>query len=204
VASPPKEVSAVDLWSMISEAPRPYEIVDYPRKQADGSAIKIAMLVLTVEEQLACSREAGKLARTLIKEKDVTPDSPDYVEIYRSQAAIEALFRACRKPHALNERTFPSAEDLRRNLTGDELDVLFRSYLQVKSMKGPIITEMSEEECDAWIERLQEAGSQLPLGLFSWDGLADLVMRLVSRQRKFSTDTSSAGGQQSAGAPETE
>ena len=195
MTAPPKDIDPSDLWAQLATAPRPHEIVDYPRFREDGAPIgQVGIVVLTFEEQLACSRDAGKFTRSFLKEKDLAPEAPDYVEIYRSQAALEVLIRCCRKPNNIDHRMFPSLEELRRKATGDEIDVLLRQYLQVKAKYGPIISQMEEDQVDVWVERLAKAGSSLPLGLFSWDALAELTLRLAFRQHRFSTDTSSAGG----------
>lgn len=204
MTSLPAGISAGELWAALSEVPRPFEVVEFPRAKANGDPVgHVAIVVLTAEEQFACSANAGRFTRSLIKDKETSPDAPDYRDIYSNQAALEVLVRACRDPKDIAKRVFPSPEELRKKLTGDELAVLFRHYLQVKSVKGPIVSSMSDDDVDAWIARLGEAGSVLPLGLLSSDVLEELTLRLASRLHKSSTVTTSAGEPPSSGAIES-
>jgi len=100
-------------------------------------------------------------------------------------------------------QAFPSADKMRVAFTSDEIAVLLQSYMMVQRELGPIVSRMSPEEMDAWIEKLQEGGAAFPLVLLSSEAKNDLVMHLVSRLSDSSTDTSSPGSQPSDGSTET-
>lgn len=198
----PKHTDPAALWAALSATPRPFDVVDLPRKDASGQPVgQVALVVLKVEEQMACAAQAGKFARKMLREKDgdLSPSHPDFQDLYNNQAALEVLWRACRMPGNLELRAFPNPEQIRSQFTDDEIAVLFRAYLQVKAERGPIVSEIEERDVDAWVERLREAGSKIPLGLLSWDGLSDLTWRLASRLSTSSTGTGSAGVPQSNG-----
>lgn len=193
MSKPSTDLSPAELWAAISQVPRPFEIVDFPRYDASGKPLaQVAMFVLTLEEQIAAAAEAGKLTRSLIRDKEVTPNAPDYQDIYSQEAALQVLVRACKSPGA-HEPMFPTAAEVRRKLSADEIAVLFASYLHVKTMRGPIVSQMSDDDASAWAMRLKEAGNTLPLGLLSSDAHEALTLRLACLLAESSTDTTSAG-----------
>lgn len=191
-------LSPVDLWTKITELPRPSKIVDYPRTDKNGKPIgQLAIVVLTQEEQMACSARAEELTRRLLKEKQITAKTDEarrgYEDIYNNACAVEILFRACKKADDIAASLFPTPDAIRAKLSADEIGVLMNMYFTVQSELGPIVAYMSDEEQDALIRRLVEGGSAFPLDLLSPEALRALTFSLASRLYASWTVTSSPG-----------
>jgi hypothetical protein len=194
---PPLDIPASELFAKLAAAKRPYEVVDFPRTDpATGEPIgKLALMPLSEEETIFAKAEATKYAKSLIKDKfDATEYIVGYEHVYIDACSCEILLRACRDlrdPHTI--RVFPTATEVRKKLTSDEMAVLINMYAIVQNKLGPIVSWMSEGECDAWIKRLQEGGSELPLGLLSSEAVKALLMHSVRRLQK-STGASTLPG----------
>ncbi len=83
--------------------------------------------------------------------------------------------RACRTLKNPLVPFFPTAAKLRTSLSLDELLVLYNDYFIVRRTKGPIVADMSDEEMNAWLRRLENGGSKLGLSFLSVGMLIDLV-----------------------------
>ena len=187
-----------DLWAKITALPRPHRIVDFPRKTEDGEAIcQVAIWVLSQEEQMAAASASEVLTRKLLG-KDV-PRHEDaregYHDVYQNAASIEVLFRACRHPEDLKRPFFPSPAQMRSALSIDEIGVLMNHYFSVQAEVGPIISRMTPEEVDAFVDALIRSGDRFPLDSLSPGQLRALVVSMAARMRSSSTDTSSPGSQ---------
>lgn len=191
---PPDNVEARELWLKLNEAPAPSEIVDFPRRGSDGKPIsRIRIQVLS----MASHDEARMLAHQRLAKQGVKPDDTNtsvlLQEVLGDAVAREILAMSCVtvKPiHGDDEdtvkptygRLFVDAESLRQMLTPDEVTVLFNSYLLVQEKYGPIETTVaSEAEINAWVTRLAEGGSQVPLAATSSVSLAGLCLSLALR-----------------------
>lgn len=184
MSEPSRNISVSDVWLALNELPRPSRLVDFPRNDpATGESIgKIAMWVLTHEEQMICISAADKLAKEMLRDKQAKDDDNlGYKDLYNNAASVEVLFRACRNPSDLKLSAFPSPTELRKKLTVDEIGVLMRNYMQLQYELGPIIAHMSEPDLDAWVRRLGEGGSAFPLDLLSSEARNDLVMHMALR-----------------------
>lgn len=185
----------VDLWVQITQLPRPSRTVPFPRKDpATGASFgEVAIWVLTQEEMMLCASSAEKTARLFLKEHGKEQNSRGYEDVYNNASAQELLFRACRQVAELNKPFFPTPEAIRRTLSLDEVGVLMDHYFTVQHELGPIIASMSSTEMDAWIKRLGEGGSKVPLDLLTREQLKDLTFSLACRLYKSPTDTTSPG-----------
>jgi hypothetical protein len=183
--------------------PRPHELVDFPRKGPDGQPIcRVAIQVLSQEEHMAASAETDRYTKRLLKELPKDNEARrGYDDIYNNQAAIEILFRACRKPDDVAKPFFPTPMEIAKHLSADEIGVMMNLYFMVRKKIGPIVSEMSEAEAKAWIRRIKEAGADFPLGLLSSVALIDLVCILASQITISATGTSWLGLQPSSGSP---
>lgn len=188
-----------DLWQKITALPRPWKAVDYPRNGADGQPIgQIAVVILLQEEQSLAAASANDAARKLIKELPKAGESQTgFEDVYRNFAAAEVLWRACldkaQMENGIERKVFPSPAELRRKLNVDEIGILFSNYLTVQEELGPIISNLNAEEVKAWITRLKESGSKLPLDSLSSEGLKSLVLILVGLLPSSPTDSTSPG-----------
>lgn len=196
-------MSDLDIWAQIVAMPRPHRVVDFPRNKDDGTPVaRVAVVVLTQEEQILCSVETERFTRKALKEVPKSDEARrGYDDTYNNQGVCELLFRACKKPDELSKPFFPSATAIREHLSPDEVAVLFRSYALVQDEVGPIIARLSDEECEAWVRRLQEAGSHAPLAFLSSGALTALAFSMASRMPRSATPNTSPGSPPDDGSP---
>lgn len=202
---PPNGVPADELWARITSVPRPSRLVDIPRNDVNGNPVgQVLMQVLSQAEQNMCAANAEEFAKKRMKlAYSREEQNIGYEDVYRNEAATQVICMAARSKEDPRVQAFPSADKMRVAFTSDEIAVLLQSYMMVQRELGPIVSRMSPEEMDAWIEKLQEGGAAFPLVLLSSEAKNDLVMHLVSRLSDSSTDTSSPGSQPSDGSTET-
>jgi hypothetical protein len=188
-------ISSTDLWTRLLEMPRAHKIVDFPRKFPDGTPMgQIAMMVLTQDEQMSASAETDAYTRKILKTLPKDGEAKrGYDDIYNNRCAIELLYRCCKKAEDPKSPFFPAPDLIQSKLTPDEVGVLVNTYMQVQVEVGPIMSQMSDEDVDAWIRRLRDGGSRVPLASLSLAALIDLAFTLACRNGSSPTDTSSAG-----------
>ncbi len=190
---------AGDIWAEITAVPRPSREVDFPRAFPDGKTRRIAIRVLTQEEQMVCAAAAEDFARkTILRDKGASVPKGDearqgYDDIYKNAAAIEVLFRACRRIDDPKMPAFPSPSQMRTEFSTDEVGVLFDHYLTTQAELGPIVARMSKEEVDAFVDRLMASGDRFPLDLLSPAVLKLLLTSMASRLHSLLTASSSDG-----------
>jgi hypothetical protein len=191
MAGPPKDVPAGELWRKLLERPRPSVTVDFPGKGTDGQPLGQVMLwVLTESELHGCRANADKTAKALLGGETRVGDL-GYEEIYRNEMLVELVSIACRQPDDSRLPSFPSARYARQQMTSDEIAVLAEAYAEHRRKCGPILSEMTEAEMSAWIERLKEGASKAaPLEYLSPEALKDLCRKMGSM---LSTATGSSG-----------
>lgn len=207
MSGPPKDIADFDLFTRLSTAERPYELVDFPRLDpTTGEPVgKVAIVVLKEQEILQAQAAATKFAHENLQLR-YAQNEPDagYCEVLNNALASEILQRAVRKaipdPDApgswiakTNLPVFVKAGDMRANLTHDEISCLYNSYAIVQRNLGPIASSLSKDECDAWLDKLEKGGSKHGLAFFSLGALIDLVQRSVERIAISRTEQSSAG-----------
>lgn len=206
---PSSNADPADLWLRIAEMPRPSEVVDFPRNGADGAPVaQLRVWVLTQEEQIIAAASAEKQTRDILKRasQDV-PKSDEaregYEAVYGNCAACEVLFRACRNLEDPKRNFFPSVVKMRETLTVDELGVLMNVYNEVQSKLGPIVSSLSGEEYEAWVELLAKGAAAFPLGRLSSRARTELIMRMASDLWSSWTSTSSNGSPPTDGQTES-
>lgn len=179
--------------------------MDFPGQDAAGNPLgKIAMRPLTQGEVILAKAEATKRARKIITEKfEPTERIEGYAQVFEDECACQILFLACRRPTNPDLPSFPRADDVRKSLTSDEIAVLINSYAIVQMKLGPLPESMGKVEFDAWVQRLRDGGSQLPLALLSSAQKNELIMYLVSLLPNSAEDNSSAGSPQEPHTPTT-
>jgi hypothetical protein len=188
-------MNPAELWARIVSAPRPSDVVDFPRKGPDGEPLcKVAIMLLSQDEQILASAETERFTKKAIKELPKS-DEParGYHDVYNNRGAVEVLYRAVRVPGELTKPFFPSPDEIQRALTPDEVGTLFRAYLIVQAELGPVISRMDKDETDAWVRKLREAGSRSPLASLSWEALSELVFSLASQTESSATSSTSLG-----------
>ena len=202
---PPKDVAPSELWTALTNIPRPWKVVDFPRVDPiTGDPIgQVAIWVLTQEEQIAASAEADQVAKRICKDAQKNGEANlGYEIVYGNEATVQVLYRACRDVKDLSRPAFPSASLLRKQLSVDEISVLAIHYMQVQGTIGPIIASMTAEEEKLWIGRLAEAGDVFPTGLLSSREQERLLLSMASQLVSFWTGTSSPGSAPASGGTE--
>src|SRR3990167_663552 len=194
----PEPLRASTLWLELTKVPRPRRTIPFPRiNQETGESIaaQLIMQPLTQEEQMAANVEPDKWTKGILKDPQKKEEANlGYQHTYTNEIAIQVLFRACRDVDDPTHPAFPSPALLRRELTTDEIGVLFSNYCTVQSELGPIRADMSEEEIEALIVRLVEGASAFPFDSLSSDLQRALVLTLVSRLVSSWMGTFSLGG----------
>jgi hypothetical protein len=184
---PPDNIEPADLWAQICKKERAYKVIDSPLTLADGSKVPIAMQVLTQQECAVATIEAENFTKKALKNKDNSLSKDEmnngYDTIYENRAMIEILFEACRTavPEVnLGKKFFSTKESMARNLTTDQLAVLFREYVIVQQELGPIVSQMEQYELEAWIEKLVNGGSCYPLASLTSVAVNQLTMYMAN------------------------
>lgn len=195
---PSPALSPADTWTQLTALPRPHRVVDFPRKGPDGATVgQIAIVTLTQGESMSATNSTERVVKKLMKEEGgAVPGSNEksegYTTLFENRAAIEVLFRACKKPDDLDKPFFPTIEAIAKHLTVDEIGVLMNLYNIVREEIGPIVSRMSEEEMDAWIDRLVQGGRAAdPLALLTLAARTDLLIYMADQCSRSQTDSSS-------------
>jgi hypothetical protein len=194
LSGPPTNIPASTLWLKLAATERPSKIVDFPRQGNDGNPIgQLSIRILTQEEQDISSLAAETFSRKYLK--DGKKDELGYERLYSDGLVIETLFRACRDAEDLSRSAFPTPDHIRKGLTTEECAVLFQHYLTVQLELGPLgptaSNSMSDQEMEAWIDRLAQGGSTYPLDTLSSDSVKLLVLHMVYLLRPLQKDKSS-------------
>jgi hypothetical protein len=189
---PQPGTNASELWIALSQLPRPVS----PAHTLRAKGVEVGTLVfwvLTSDELAQTYVQAHKATRDAFGVDDAK-GTIAYEEYYLEQKALHLIANACRQPEDVRFPVFPTAKDVRLHLTDDEAGVVLSAYNIFRRESGPILSEITPEVVDAWIEVLQEGASRLPLARCGGDAMTDLVMSLVLRLPRASlTATSSAG-----------
>lgn len=192
MAGPPKDIPASQLWLKLQTLPRPFKLVDFPRQGSDGQPVgQLAIRILTQEEQMICTAAAEEFVRKHIK--DGKKDELGYERLFSDAVSVEVLYRACRDADDPERPAFPTPKQIREQLTTEECGKLFEYYLTVQLELGPTVISMSDEEMEAWIDRLAEGGSAYPLDSVSSDRQKILFLYMAFQLRSSRMGTASVG-----------
>lgn len=185
-----------ELLARLTQMPRPFKIVAFPRldPMTKESIADVALWPLTQSELLSARAAADAYSRQLMRDKPKEgEDNAGFKSIYHDAVTVELLIRACRQPTDLKSPAFPTAKIAREHVTANEFAILVRLYLQMEREVGPLVDFMSEEEMEAWVSRIQEDGSRVPLAFLASEQLEDLLMYLVSHHTRSPTLNGSSG-----------
>ena len=192
----PKEELGSQLWALLTQVPRPSRKVDIPRKLpgTDVSVGEVPIWPLTHSELIESNAAAEQRMRTFFKDENKKDEmNLGYQHSFANELAVQHLWRACRDPEDMTKPAFPSPKAMSTQFSGDEIGVLYNHFLTVQSEVGPITSSMSDEEYEAWVRRIAEAGHADPFDSLSWDLQRILVVSMASQLASYWTDTSSAG-----------
>jgi len=190
---PPKDVPASALLKKLCETPRPSEVVDFPRKDAQGEVVgklRIQVLPMHLHDEGRLRAHHWLIEKKGLKREDLSTLLVS--EVAGDRTAREILAMACLtedciegtdEPGRLKRygKIFQNADEL-NELTGDELAVLFATYEMIQHKYGPHSGNIdSDDELNAWISRLKEGAASFPLSRLSLHQLAELTMSLSER-----------------------
>ena len=190
-----EELSPSALWLALTALPRPDREIPIPRMNAEGQPVGFVRIwPLTQEEQMAANADADRFTKQLLKDPQKKEEANlGYDHTFTNEMAVQVLFRACRDVNDIKRPAFPSPLAMRSTFTTDEIGVLFANYCTVQAEVGPIRAQMSQEETDALILRIEEGGSAFPFDGCSWAEQRSLVLTMASRLVSCWTRMSSVG-----------
>jgi len=213
---PPKDVPASELVRKLSAVGASSEVLPFPRNGSDGKPVfEYRCRVLTQAEIDACGAASEEHARKVFKGDKRAGEieiqsirSEAWDEVYQNAKIVELLFRACREVDVQDGNTkhrhlFDSPAQMRNLLTSDEIASLFHAYATTQAKYGPLWRMLSEEDVDAWIEKLSMGFDAYPLAHLEHAELVQLVLSLAYRLAPSKTDTGSSGSQSDPGTSET-
>jgi hypothetical protein len=190
MALPPTDVSASELFRKLQQAPRPSEVVDFPRKDGEGKAIAQVRIQVLTQEQHDEARE--RALHYLTKKRGISREdlSTELMRQEMADAAVkEVLALACLTVEPLPNtdpprygRQFPDGPSIGKTMTADEIGVMFTQYEMVQNRFGPYEGNVNtEDELNAWIKRLADGANAYPLAQCDWHQLVALTMSLARR-----------------------
>lgn len=197
----PPNMDSHKLFAQLASTVRPHKIVPFPRNKPDSNepAFNVAMVIMTNQEALAVSAAAEKTARAMLKDNlpNKEEQAKGYDQIFNNVSAIETLYRVCRDVDDLNNKIFPSPKAISDVLTTDEISILLNDYFTTQVELGPMVGSMTDDEIEAWIQKLAEGGqsSLYFLNSFSWEALKELVIAMAVRSWNSPMDKSLPTGQ---------
>jgi hypothetical protein len=210
----PTDITSEQLWAEITSAPRPHRLVPFPRKRAgsDEPICDVAMCVLTQAEVVAAAAAAERETRRLLRDDpkkgserpELYATSKGASDLHNNCASVEILSRSARMANDITKPFFRAREDITRHLTVDEVGVMMGEYLMVQADLGPVIHDLSEEEVDAWIEKLTTGGKKFLLPFLSWGAVSTLITSLARRALSSPTANSSPTSQPDDGSQSSE
>lgn len=190
MANPPKDIGASELWLKLQETPAPSEIVDFPRRDPRTNKFigQLRLIVLDMEQIDLARIRAMERFRNSPRVQSGDEQTQLGREILGDMVARESLLMACHSVDPLNpnedspryRKIFMKVEDLGK-LSRDELASLFMAYTMTQEKFGPHERDTTKEECDAWVNRLVEGGSTLPLAQLGSQALVELTQLLAVR-----------------------
>jgi hypothetical protein len=176
MAGPPTDIPKSELFLKLIESPRPSEVVDFPRKGADGKYIgKMRLFVLHKHELTRARVVAVKRVIEKYKLDGSLHDSRGVRDILSDEIICEILSEACRDEHPYNDddkapkyrKVFYSGDDL-NYLTADEIATSYAAYVMIQERYGPHEGNlMSMAQITAWVKTLEEGARGFPLSHLS-------------------------------------
>ena len=194
VSGPPDDVAPSELWRRLSEAPAPSEVFPFPRKGLEDLQIRIFCLRMEAHDTARLTARA-KLTGAGIDSREL--DNIALREVYGDATAREILALAVHHPDPIPgseltgapkyARVWLDADQIKRQLSADEILVLFTLWQMVQRRFGPHEASVtSEKEISAWIERLKDGANAYPLALLDWHRLVELTTCLARRASELS------------------
>ena len=193
MAFPPEDVSPTELFLKLSAPVRPSEVIDFPRRDP-VTKLPLGRVRLQVLNLAEYDEARIKAQQWLIEKKRISKDQLDanaIREVLGDRVAKELISMACLSVEPIKNTTesgkpryvrhFVSADAV-DVLMADELEALWMALQMVQRKFGPYEGNIeTPEQATAWMKRLVEGGSALPLGVLGWHHLVELTMLLAER-----------------------
>ena len=172
---------------------RPSEVVDFPRRdpitKLPIGRVRLQVLNLAEHDEARIRAQSWIVDKKRLSKDQL--DAPGMREILGDRIAKELISMACLSVDPIKDtaetgkprylRHFRSADDV-DILMSDELEALWMTYQMVQRKFGPYEGNLeTAEQTNAWIRRLVEGGSALPLGALGWHHLVELTTLLSER-----------------------
>lgn len=191
---PPQDIPPSSLFLKLMERPQPSEVLPVPVRSTNGTALPDMRIMVLRDEQ----RETARIrARDYLKKKRQFTDddfrTPLGIEMLGDAVARECIAMASYMADPIEGTEdnpkypllFRSAEDVSK-LGSDEIVAIFGAYCMVQKKYAPNERELTDEEVNAWIERLEVGASEFPLSQLPSHRRDELCMRLAKRAFTFS------------------
>lgn len=179
---------------------RPSRKIPFPRKNSDGEAVcDVVLRVLTQSQIDSCCANAEAHVRHLFRGKVEAAGSDEikavraeaWSEAYENAKLIELLFEACRDPDDVEKHLFAGPSEIRKLLTADECAALFHAYDAIQRETAPLISQLTEDELEGWIDVLAKGAAGAPLLLWELGAVTQLLTYMAALLRTSKTDTGS-------------
>jgi len=198
---PPTDIAPSELIRRLGDTRRPSEEVPFVRRTEDGQPLfSYRMMVLSVDDLDVARANADLYTRTKLRDQlEMTEDQARQVRaetweaIYKDALVVEVLYASMRQAEDVTKRVWDAPSQIRKLLTTDEVAALFDTYQGVQFRLGPIWRMFSEEECEAWIERLTAGAGAYPFVGLEQGQLIQLATSLAYRLRSLKTAIGSSG-----------
>jgi hypothetical protein len=199
---PPEDITPEQLFKQLMDCPRPSKVVDFPRNDpVSGKPLsKLRLMSLTQPESEKARADGLAYTKRLIKQKEQDGLDPKDITLETMRGietdaiAKHILKAACRWENPIKGAkdsptgvqypyVFHELEDFAKaQMTLDEVAVLYQKWEVFQHESGPLYTgPMSDDEINAWVERLAMGASRLPLSEISLPALIDLTYSLAMR-----------------------
>lgn len=193
MAFPPNDIPATDLFIKLSAPERPSEIIDFPRRDP-YTRLPIGKVRIQVLNMAEYDEARIKAQLWVVDKKKVGHDQLEgqaIKEVIGDRVAKELISMACLSVDPIKDseqtghpkylRHFRNADAV-DVLMADELEALWMTFQMVQRKYGPFEGNLDgPEQVTAWMRRLVEGGSALPLGQLGWHLLVELTMSLAER-----------------------
>lgn len=193
MAFPPNDIPATDLFLKLSAPERPSEIVDFPRRdpytRLPIGKVRVQVLNMSEYDEARIRAQLWVVDKKKISRDQI--ESHAIKEVIGDRVAKELISLACLSVDPIKDseqtghpkylRHFRNADAV-DILLADELEALWMTFQMVQRKYGPFEGNLDgPEQVTAWMRRLVEGGSALPLGQLGWHLLVELTMSLAER-----------------------
>jgi hypothetical protein len=186
MAMPPTDLPADELVLRLAEAPFTSEVVDFPRRGADGNPIgRLRLKVLSARDVQTCKHAAQRsVGKRFLDLKEVA----GYLGLQDStgsETSCEVLAKSCLSvepgPDGKHRQIWRSGDAVAEALTSAEIAHLFALWVQAQNRFAGDERTLTEAEVTAWVERLKDGLALLPfLGIDSQ--LRDRLLCLLAER----------------------